>query len=51
MFAGVGIYCLILAKNAKQVYGIEVNPVAHKYALENLKLNKIGNIFQILIVK
>ena len=44
MFSGVGIYCLILAKNAKQVYGIEVNPTAHKYALENLKLNKINNV-------
>ncbi len=44
MFSGIGIYCLTLAKKAKQVYGIEANPVAHKYALENLKLNKIDNV-------
>ena len=43
MFSGSGIYPLVIAKNTKcrEVYGIEVNPTAHKYALENIKKNKL----------
>ena len=43
MFSGSGIYPIVIAKNskAKEVYGIEINPTAHKYALENVKLNKL----------
>ncbi|MEM4260011.1 MAG: 50S ribosomal protein L11 methyltransferase [Candidatus Woesearchaeota archaeon] len=46
MFSGCGPYCLILAKNTKasNVLGIEINPIAHKYGLENIKINKINNI-------
>jgi tRNA (guanine37-N1)-methyltransferase len=46
MFSGVGIYPLVISKNskAKEIYGIELNKEAHKYALENLKLNKLNNI-------
>ena len=46
MFSGVGIYPLVIAKNsdAREIYGIELNPVAHKYAEENKKLNKLWNI-------
>src|SRR3989344_49506 len=46
MFSGCGVYPLVIAKNtnAKEIYGIEINPTAHKYALENLKLNKNNNI-------
>jgi len=46
MFSGVGIYCLVLSKNtlAKEVYGIEINPSAHKFAEENVKLNKANNV-------
>lgn len=46
MFSGVAPYCLVIAKNtkAKEVYGIEINPLAHKYALENVKLNKLNNV-------
>ncbi|MBW2977264.1 class I SAM-dependent methyltransferase family protein [Candidatus Woesearchaeota archaeon] len=42
MFSGVAPFCLVTAKNAKPnvVYGIEINPNAHKYALDNVKLNK-----------
>ena len=45
MFSGCGVYPIVIAKNtkAKEIYGIEINPTAHKYALENLKLNKINN--------
>jgi tRNA G37 N-methylase Trm5 len=47
MFSGCGVYPVVFAKNtpAKYIYGIEINPAAHKYALENIKINKINNIF------
>lgn len=46
MFSGVGVYPLVIAKNSKAavIFGIEKNPVAHRYALENCKLNKLHNI-------
>ncbi len=42
MFSGVGPYPIVLAKNspAHQIIGVELNPTAHKYAVENVKLNK-----------
>lgn len=45
MFSGVAPFCLVIAKNAKPkiVYGVEINPKAHKYALGNVKLNKLTN--------
>ncbi len=44
MFSGVGPFTIEIAKNtpAKAVYGVEINRIAHKYALENAKLNKVG---------
>ena len=46
MFSGCGVYCVNISKNtsASEVYGVEINPIAHKYAVENVKLNKIKNI-------
>lgn len=46
MFSGIAPYCLVISKNtkAKSVVGVEINPNAHKYALENVKLNKLDNI-------
>ena len=46
MFSGVAVYPIILSKKtkAKEIYAVEINPIAHKYALENLKLNKIQNV-------
>jgi tRNA (guanine37-N1)-methyltransferase len=46
MFSGCGVYPINIAKNSdvKEIYGIEINPVAHKYALENLDVNKINNV-------
>src|SRR3989338_4047927 len=46
VFSGCGVYPLVIAKNTKagEIYGIEINPIAHKYALENVKLNKISNV-------
>jgi tRNA (guanine37-N1)-methyltransferase len=50
MFSGIGVYPVIIAKNtkAKEIYGIEVNPTAHNYALENLRLNKVENVTLLL---
>ena len=45
MFSGAAPYPLVIAENTKcrEVYGIEINPVAHKYGLENIKKNKLEN--------
>ncbi|MDD5177708.1 MAG: methyltransferase domain-containing protein [Candidatus Nanoarchaeia archaeon] len=47
MFSGISPLPLVISKNskAKEIYGIEINPVAHKYAEENIKLNKVKNVF------
>jgi tRNA (guanine37-N1)-methyltransferase len=46
MFSGVGPYPIVISKNtlAKEAYGIEANPIAHKYAEINVKKNKVGNV-------
>lgn len=46
MFSGVAPYPLVISKNskAKLICGVEKNPVAHKYAEENVKLNRVKNI-------
>lgn len=51
MFSGSGIYPLVIAKNTKckGVYGIEINPTAHRYALENIKKNKLENKIKIFL--
>ena len=43
MFSGCGIYPLVIGRNskAKVVYGIEINPDAHRLAEESVKLNKL----------
>ena len=45
MFSGCAPYPLVISKNSecREVYGIEINPIAHKYALANLKKNKLEN--------
>jgi len=51
MFSGSGVYPLVISKNAKckEVYGIEVNPIAHRYALENIKKNKLENEIKLFL--
>lgn len=46
MFSGCAPYPVVIAKNtkAKEIYGIEINPIAHKFAVENVKLNKLKNV-------
>lgn len=45
MFSGCAPYVCVIAKNAraKVIYGIEINPTAHRYGEQNLRLNKISN--------
>jgi len=47
LFSGCAPYPIVLAKNSKarQVLGIEMNPHGHRYALENIRLNKRNNVF------
>ena len=51
MFSGSAVYPLVIAKNTKckEVYGIEINPVANKYALENIKKNKLENKIKLFL--
>lgn len=46
MFSGIAPLPCIISRNSKpkSILGIEINPEAHKYAEENLKLNKIKNV-------
>lgn len=45
MFSGVAPYPLVIARNSKAdvIYGVELNPVAHKFAEKNVALNKLGH--------
>lgn len=45
LFSGVAPFPLVIAKHSKaaKVIGIEANPSAHKYAVENVKRNKLGD--------
>ena len=51
MFNGCAPYSLVIAKNSKckEVYGIEINPTAHKYALENIRKNKMENKIRLFL--
>jgi len=46
MFSGCAPYPCVIARNtkAKGIVGIEINPAGHKYALENVRLNKLKNV-------
>lgn len=45
LFSGVAPFVLVIAKHslAAKVYGIEANPAAHKYAVENVARNRLGH--------
>lgn len=47
LFSGIAPFNCVIAKNskAKSVYGIEINKKAHKFGLNNVKLNKLNNVF------
>ncbi len=44
MFSGISPFSIIIAKKqpqVKKIISIEINPIAHEYAKENIKLNKV----------
>lgn len=46
MFSGCAPYPCVIAKTtkAKEIVGIELNPEGHRYAEQNIKLNRIDNV-------
>jgi len=48
MFAGVGPYSILLARKAKLVFAVDLNPWAIRYLEENIRLNKASNVIPIL---
>ncbi|MBI4450695.1 class I SAM-dependent methyltransferase family protein [Candidatus Woesearchaeota archaeon] len=46
MFSGIAPYPLVLARRslARELVGVEHNPIAHKFALENVRMNKATNV-------
>lgn len=46
MFAGVGCFSICIAKHsgARAVYSIDLNPVAYRFMVENVKLNRVENV-------
>ncbi len=46
MFAGVGIFSIVIAKYSKpsKVHSIDINPDAYNMMVENIKLNKVEDI-------
>jgi len=46
MFSGIAPFCIAIAKKQTEVnkiYGVELNPTAHGYAVENVRINKFGH--------
>lgn len=48
MFAGAGLFSIIIAKHAKprKVYSIDINPYAYYYMVENIRLNHVEDIVE-----
>lgn len=44
MFSGAGPYVCVIAKQSKEVVGIELNERGHELAVENCRLNKLSNV-------
>ena len=48
MFAGVGLFSIIIAKHAKpsKVISIDINPDAYRLMIENVKLNQVEDVVE-----
>ncbi len=46
MFGGIGVYAIVIAKlsKAENVVSVEISRECNKYAIENVKRNKVNNI-------
>lgn len=49
LFSGIAPFVCVIAKNSNPsiIYGIELNKIAHNFAIENIRLNKINNVILI----
>ncbi|MEM4268170.1 MAG: class I SAM-dependent methyltransferase family protein [Candidatus Woesearchaeota archaeon] len=50
MFSGCGPYVCVIAKNtsASEVIGVEINPEGHRFANENIRMNRLKNAKSVL---
>lgn len=50
MFAGIAPFSLVIAKFSKprKIYAIDKNPYAIKYAIENVRMNKMQDIIEVI---
>jgi len=50
MFAGAGLFSIIIAKYAKpkKVISIDINPKAIEFMIENIKLNKVEDLVEVI---
>lgn len=48
MFAGAGLFSIIIAKYSRprKVYSIDINPDAYNYMVENVFLNRVGDLVE-----
>jgi len=51
MFSGVGPFAICIAKRQPKArcVAVELNPEAHRYSLENIRLNKVGDRVKALV--
>lgn len=45
MFAGIGYFSIPVAKSGAFVHAMEINPVAHRYLLMNIRVNHLDDSF------
>ena len=48
LFAGIGYFTIPMAvhANPSKIYALEINPVAHHYLKENVKINKVQDVVE-----
>lgn len=51
LFAGIGYFSIPIAVHSKalKIYSVEINPMAYKYLLENVAINKVSNVIEPLL--
>ncbi len=51
MFAGVGLFSIIIAKHASpsKVISIDINPIAYRLMVENIRLNKVNDVVEAVL--